>query len=480
MSDLNRTWRPLGLLLSTVMMVLTIWTPVHAEDMAAAKSESDLIRGLLTTVVNIFARKDEVVTSPSSNEASARTPAPAASRSIRTYAGSGFVIDPSGLVITNYHVVEGAFEISVTFSDGTLRPGKTVNASRLADIAIVKVETNHPLPAAHWGNSDTLQVGDEVLAAGNPFGVGMSVSAGIVSALNRDIQGSPYDDFIQTDAAINHGNSGGPLFDMQGNVVGVNSTIISPSQASAGIGFAIPASGAHFVFDQLQKYGWVRPAWIGVKVQVVTQDMANALGLPQAEGSIVSWVLPDSPAKTAGLEIGDVILRYTGSTPSDDRALLRAIAHTEVGTAISMSILRDGKELTLPVTPDVWPRDQWEKRDSPTAVFQPKITIRPDLGLSLAVLDSGEKAKSGMGIDLSGVLVTHVAADSGPAQLGIRNGDVILRVQDKPVNTPGEVLAGFNAARAAKRGSVALLILPKVRDVPGPKWIALPVAITGN
>jgi serine protease Do len=483
MSTMDRHWRPLGLLLSTAIMVLTIWTPAQADDMGANKSE--LIRGLLTTVVNIATRKDEVSNPTASNDANAATPTGAtpgadASRTIRYYAGSGFVIDPSGLIITNYHVVEGAFEITVMFSDGTIRSGKMVNASRLADIAIVKVETDHPLPAAHWGDSDSLRVGDEVLAAGNPFGVGLSVSAGIVSALNRDIQDSPYDDFIQTDAAINHGNSGGPLFDMQGNVVGVDSTIISPTKASAGIGFAIPSSSAHFVYDQLRTYGWVRPAWIGVKVQAVTRNIADAIALSPPEGSIVSWVLPDGPAQKAGIQIGDVIRAYNGSTPSDDRALLRAIAHTSVGTTISMSVVRDGKELTIPVTVAEWPRDQWEQRDSPTAVFKPKILVPPDLGLSLAALDSDDKAKSGMGSDLRGVMVTRVAPESDPANLGLKSGDVILRVQDKPVAKPDEVLSGFDAARAAKREYVLLLILQKVRDVPGPRWYALRLGPTSD
>jgi serine protease Do len=342
------------------------------------------------------------------------------------------------------------------------------------------VDADHPLPAAHWGDSDSLRVGDQVLAAGNPFGIGLSVSAGIVSALNRDIQDSPYDDYIQTDAAINHGNSGGPLFDMQGNVVGVNSTIISPTRASAGIGFAIPSRSAHFVFDQLQAYGWVRPAWIGVKVQGVTREIAEAMGMSQTGGSIVSWVMADSPAQKGGLQIGDVIMQYNGHAPSDDRALLRAIAHSPVGTPIALSILRDGKELTLPVTADVWPRDQWEKRDSPTAVFQPKLSVPHNLGLSLAVLQAADKAKSGMASDLNGVMVTSVAPGSDPANLGMTGGDVILRVQDKPVAKPDDVFAGFSAARTANRDFVLLLVLPKVRDVPGPKWVALPLSATSD
>ncbi len=189
-------------------------------------------------------------------------------------------------------MVQDAFQISVTLSDGTLLSGRTLSATRLADLAVVKVDSDHPLPAAHWGNSDLVQIGDQVFAAGNPFGLGLSVTAGIVSALNRDIQNSPYDDFIQTDATINHGNSGGPLFDMQGNVIGVNSAIISPTTGSTGLGFSMPSNSARFAIDRLREYGWVRPSWIGVKVQQVTPQIASALKLDRAQGSIVSWIIP--------------------------------------------------------------------------------------------------------------------------------------------------------------------------------------------
>src|SRR6202012_5935461 len=210
------------------------------------------------------ARKDEPV-APGGNVAGASMPLADAGPNIKSYVGSGFVIDPSGLIVTNYHVVANAFEITIVFFDGTRLPASTWRASRLADLAILKVEAGHPLLAAQWGNSDTLQVGDQVFAAGNPFGVGLSLSSGIVSALNRDLKNSPYDSLIQTDAPINHGNSGGPLFNMQGEVIGVDSTILSPSAGSVGLGFAIPASSAHFVLDQLRTYGWVHPSWIGVK-----------------------------------------------------------------------------------------------------------------------------------------------------------------------------------------------------------------------
>jgi serine protease Do len=465
-------------LAAVAIMVVVTGTgvfPALGDEVGANKS--DLIRGLLPTVVNISVRKVEpaqpaAAAGEAATVAAAKPPADNTA-DIKGYVGSGFVIDPSGLIVTNYHVVDGAFQITVTFSDGTRLAGKTLSASRLADIALVKVEAGHPLPAAHWGNSDKLQVGDQVFAVGNPFGLGLSVTAGIVSALNRDIQNSPYDDLIQTDAMINHGNSGGPLFDMQGNVVAVDSTIISPTTGAVGLGFAIPSSSARFVVDQLRTYGWVRPGWIGMKVQQVTPEIARAIGMTPPDGSIVSWVLPDGPAKKGGLAIGDVILRYGNRRPTDERALLRAIAHTPVGDTTTLLVRRGSEDLTIPVTVQQWPRNQWDARDAPDPVQAPKIPTPPDLGLKLAPLPAADKSNVGLDADLDGVLVTQVAPDSDPARRGMASGDVILRVQNRPVATPDDVWAGVDAARTDKRDFVLMLVLPKVRDVPGPKWLAL-------
>jgi serine protease Do len=461
-------------LLAAIAAVLawTVALPTRAEDSGANKSE--LIRALLPTVVNISVKRDEAP-AQGYGSGSASKPAADSAPSIKSYVGSGFVIDPSGVIVTNYHVVENAFEVTVMFSDGTLLPGKTLSASRLADLAIVKVEPDHPLPAARWGDSDSLLVGDQVFAAGNPLGLGLSVTGGIVSALNRDIQNSPYDDLIQTDAPINHGNSGGPLFDMRGTVVGVNSTLISPTKGSVGLGFAIPSSSARFVVDQLLTYGWVHPGWIGVKVQTVTPEIADAIGMARPEGSIVSWVAPDGPAKKGGLAVGDTIVRFGGDTPGDERALLRDIAHSQVGQTVTLGVRHDGVERDLSIQVEAWPRNQWDARDAPTPVQRPKIAIPPNLGLSLAALDTAQRVKSGLEAGVSGVLVTSVAPNSDPAQRGLASGDVILRVRDKPVATPDEVRSGLDAARADKREFVLMLVWPKVREVPGPKWVALQI-----
>ncbi len=453
--------------------------PAVAEEVEANKG--DLIQALLPTVVNITTSKVQPMTAPPPASASGQAPPkPSGSMTVKNFVGSGFIIDPDGLIVTNYHVVEDAFKILVTLSDGTRYVGKTLSASRLADLALIKIDVGHTLMAAHWGDSDMVQIGDQVLAAGNPFGIGLSVSAGIVSGLNRDIQNSPYDDLVQTDATINHGNSGGPLFNMKGQVVGVNSAIISPTAGSVGVGFAIPSRSAAFVIKRLQTYGWVRPAWIGVKLQGITPDMAQALGMQQAEGSIISWVRPDGPAFKSGLLVGDVVLTFNGSKPSDERALLRDIAESDVGVAVTFGIIRDGKPRDIQVTTGEWPRNQWDALDAPVKTQRPKIAIPPNLGLTMAPLPQADRKKLELTTYKEGILVTAVPANSDAAERGVKAGDVILRVQDMPVFSEADVLAAVAAERAAKRRYVLLLIWPKVRTVPGPKWIALQAGPDGD
>ena len=301
------------------------------------------------------------------------------------------MIDPAGVIVTNYHAVENAFDIEVTFQDGSTLPGSVFNASRVADLALVKVSADKLLSAAHWGDSDAPRVGDQVFAAGNPFGLGTTVTSGIVSALNRDIQNSPYDDLIQTDAAINHGNSGGPLFDMKGGIVGVNSDLISPTSGSVGLGFALPSSSARFVVNRLLSHDEIRPAWIGVKVQQVTLELAQGMGLIRPEGSVVSWVIPGGPTERAGLQIGDIILRVDGKSPSDERALLRAIAETHAGDTITLVVSRGGQERSLSVATKEWPRSQWDKEDAPLQVKRPATGHSADLGLSLSAIPAASR-----------------------------------------------------------------------------------------
>jgi serine protease Do len=456
------------ILVATALVLAVSMPSVRAGDFGG--NQSELIRSLLPTVVNITVRKEVADTAGS---ASAGASAGQDADNSRTFVGSGFVIDPSGVLVTNYHVVEGAFDIAVTLSDGSVLPGTMMYASRLADLAVLRVQPDHPLTPVQWGDSTRLHIGDPVFAIGNPLGIGTSVSAGIVSGLNRNVQDSPYDDYIQTDAAINHGNSGGPLFDMQGRVVGVDTALVSPTDASIGLGLAIPADTVQFVIERLRTYGWVRPGWIGVKVQQVTPAMADALGMRQPEGSVVSWVLPEGPARKAGIEIGDVILRYGDATPHDERALLRGIVRTPVGDTVPITLLRDGVQRTVAVTVAPWPRQRWETLDAPLPTERPTATIRPDLGLSLVIIAAGDRAKYGLEDGLSGVLVSGVVPGSDAARRGMAEGDVILRVQDKPIAVPADVRASIDAEREAKHRFVMLLVLQKARKVPGPSWIAL-------
>jgi serine protease Do len=442
-----------------------------AEEVGA--NRADLIRSLLPTVVNISVRKDVATETRTAN---ASASGGSATDVTKTFVGSGFIIDPSGVIVTNEHVIDGAYDITVTLSDGTVLPGQVLHASRTADIAVVKVQAGHPLQTVQWGDSNKLKVGDTVFAIGNPLGIGTSVSGGIVSGLNRDVEDSPYDDYIQTDAAINHGNSGGPLFDMEGHVVGVDTAMISPTTASAGLGLAIPSADVQFVVGRLIKYGWVEPAWIGVKVQQVTREIAEAMGKGSTDGSVVSWIIPGGPASKSGIAIGDVIMGYGDDKPKDERALLRDITQTPIGDTVKVVLLRGETQLTLPVTVEPWPRSQWDERDAPMTPARPKLTIPPGLGLSLAVIQKDQRAKLGLEDGLNGVLITSVLPGSDAARRGAVAGDVILRVQDTPVATPGEVQHALLAVREEKRPFVMMLVLPKVRKVPGPRWVTLRVA----
>ncbi len=453
-----------AMLLSGVPLQAAARTLASAQPMTS--QANDLVRGLLPSVVRIDIRKD-LVSSDDPAQANAQT-------TIGQASGTGFIIDPSGVIATNYHVVQDAWEIEVTLQDGSRANARLARGSQLVDVALLKVDVGHPLPALKWGDSDKLRIGDQVFAIGNALGIGISVTRGIVSALNRDIQGSPYDNFIQTDAAINHGNSGGPLFNAAGEVVGIDSALISPTSGSSGLGFAIPSNSAQSIIRRLQTYGWLRPGWIGMKIQQVTPDFAEALGMKRAEGSLVAEVTPGAPAAAAGLRAGDVILRIAGSSAEDERALLRAIASTPVGKTITLIVLRDGRQIDLNVAVAEWPRAQWERFDPPVSVAVNHHGIMPDLGIKLGA--PVEHAETGAGTVTSGITVAAVAPDSDAAQRGLAAGDVILCIQDQPVASAQDVEAAIRSARSAKHTLVLVLIIPKVQDRPGARWLALRVS----
>ncbi len=421
-------------------------------------SEASLVRTLLPTVVNISSRK--VYDEPGSpNNAAAPLQSNDSDRVV-TLSGSGFIVDPAGFIATNYHVIGGAFEVVVTFWDGSRAPAKLIAATKVGDIALLKVEVGHPLPVVHWANSDQVQIGDPVIAIGNPLGIGMSVSSGIVSALNRDIMASPYDDFIQTDAPINHGNSGGPMFNMKGQVIGVDTAIYSPTSGSVGIGFAIPANDAQFVLGRLAKYGTVRPGWIGVSLQQVTPDIAEALGMTQPVGSIISEITPDSPAEKAGLRNGDVIVSVGSKPAKDTRAVMRSIAVVPAGSSVPIGFWRGGKEQELAIAVADWPTaPKLDKPVTPTSLERP---VPPNLGLQVASFNDEARNKYGIDFDQPGLLVTSVARNTDAADRGLVAGDVILQIQDHQVSSPAEFEQRLKQARDDKHSLILVLIQPKL------------------
>lgn len=381
--------------------------------------------------------------------------------------GSGFVIDPSGLIVTNNHVIENADEIIINFADGRkLTVTEVIGTDDKTDLALLRVEPDEPLQAVPFGDSTLMEVGDWVMAIGNPFGLGGSVSLGIVSAVKRDINAGPYDAFIQTDAAINRGNSGGPLFNMDGEVVGVNTAIISPTGGSIGIGFALPANTAQRVIAQLREYGETRRGWIGVRIQDLNEDIADSLGMDEAKGALVADVTPDGPAEEAGIEVGDVITRFDDKPVDTVRQLPRVVAETPIGAEVPVVVNRRGERVTLTLTVG-----RLNEADEEAAV-KPMDNGDTVLGLSLSALDDQFRDEYGIADDVEGVVVTDVAPGSGAAERGITPGSVIVEVSHKPVSTPEEVRARI--AELAELGRATALLLFAV-DADEMKFVALPL-----
>lgn len=395
--------------------------------------------------------------------------------------GSGFVIDPSGLIVTNNHVIEGADEIFVNFTDGTkLKVSKVLGHDPKTDLALLKVEPKQPLKAASFGDSSKMRVGDWVMAIGNPFGLGGTVTVGIISATKRDINSGPYDDFLQTDAAINRGNSGGPLFNMDGEVIGVNTAIISPTGGSIGIGFAVPSNSAVQVVDQLKQFGETRRGWLGVHVQNVTGEIAKSMGLQEPVGALVASVTPESPAATAGLKPSDVILQFDRQPVETMRNLPRAVASTPVGKAVDIEVQRNGEVIHLTVTIGRVPEgvekaEEAEAEQKPDADKQEEEQLDHEelLGLSISALTDELRTQFHIGKSVEGVVITEVDANSPAAHKDVKPGDVIVEVTQERVNDPEEVVARVAAVKKSGRKSVLLLI----SDAKGGlRFVAVPVA----
>lgn len=380
--------------------------------------------------------------------------------------GSGFVISEDGYIVTNNHVIEGADDIEVEFFSGEKLKAKLVGTDVKTDIALLKVESDKPLPYVSFGNSDLTRVGDWVLAMGNPLGQGFSVSAGIVSARGRELSGT-YDDFIQTDAAINQGNSGGPLFNMDGQVIGVNTSILSQSGGSIGIGFSMSSNVVAKVVDQLKQFGETRRGWLGVRIQDVTPDVAEAMGLSAAKGALVTDV-PDGPAKDAGIASGDVITMFYGQEIGDAGDLTRRVADAPVGEAVPVIVMRDGKTETLQVT--LGRREEAEAEARPASSEAPPAPREMQmLGLTLAPLDDAMRARLGLERTDRGLVILNVDPASEAYTKGLTEGDLITEAGQARVETLKDLEDRIQEAKDAGRKSILLL----VRRGGDPRFLAL-------
>jgi serine protease Do len=390
-----------------------------------------------------------------------------------TALGSGFIISPDGYIVTNNHVIDGADEISVTLHNNETLPAKLVGRDPKTDVALLKVDSKKDLPFVKWGDSDKARIGDWAMAIGNPFGLGGTVTAGIISARNRDINQGPYDDFIQTDAAINRGNSGGPLFNMDGDVIGINSAIYSPSGGSVGIGFAIPSAIAKSVIDQIKEYGKPRRGWLGVHIQTVTDDIADSLGLDHAYGAMVADVNKGSPAAKAGIKQGDVILKFDGKTVEEMRRLPRIVADTKIGKDVDVVVWRDGKKKTVSVTlgelkDDTKASDDSGNDQEKAAPTASEATIDA-IGVKIANVDDELRQRFNLSEDTEGVVVTDIDTDGYAAEKGVRPGDIILEVSHKSVKSADEVKAAVKSAVDADKRTILMLM-----ETPaGPRYFGL-------
>jgi serine protease Do len=381
--------------------------------------------------------------------------------------GSGFIVSEDGLIVTNNHVIDGASEVSVTLHDGDELDATLIGSDPDTDLALLKVDTARDLQAVTFADASKVRVGDAVISIGSPFGLGGTVTAGIVSADNRAIGAGRYDDFLQTDAAINRGNSGGPTFNLAGEVIGVNTLIHSPSGGNVGIGFAIPADLAQRIIADLQDDGMVERGWLGVHIQGVDEDLAAGFGLEDAEGALVSRVMPDSPAAAAGIRQGDVIVGYADQDIKDLRDLTRAVADTPPNQATEVVVWRDGAETTLDVEIGLMPSEGQQV----AALDSEADDATPRLGVALAALTSETRARLELDEDVEGVVVTEVMPGSPAAEKGIRQGDVILEADRTQVDSPEGVVEAVRRAAERDEGSILLLLRREGQD----RFVAVPL-----
>lgn len=390
-----------------------------------------------------------------------------------TSLGSGFIIDPEGYIVTNNHVIQDADEITIILSDETALKAKLVGRDSKVDIALLKVDAKRKLPHVEFGDSDKARVGEEVIAIGNPLGLGGSVTTGIISAKTRDINFGPYDSFIQTDAAINKGNSGGPLFNMDGQVIGVNTSIYSPSGGNIGIAFAAPSNLLRQVLDDIRKYGRTRRGWLGVRIQSVTDEIAESIGLKKAYGALVASAEAGSPAESAGIQSGDVIIEWNGKEVKEMRRLPVMVAETEINQSVPVVVWRNGERVKIKVKVGEL------KDDEPLPVAGAEEGAGPadqgaivqSLGFSLLPLGQAEKKRYNIPDDAKGMIVADVLPSGAAAEKGIRPGDVLVEVNQSAVASVAEVEEQIKKVREKARKSVLLLF----QNASGMRFVALPI-----
>lgn len=458
-----------GLLFALAVVLSTL--PANAR--SAPESFADLAEKLLPAVVNISST--QVVRSTERQERPQAPPgspfedffkeffdrnqqegAPRRASSL----GSGFIIDKAGFVVTNNHVIAEADEITVILQDDTRHEATLIGRDPKTDLALLKIEVDKDLPFVEWGNSTIARVGDWVVAIGNPFGLGGTVTAGIISARQRDINQGPYDSFLQTDASINRGNSGGPMFNMDGQVIGVNTAIFSPTGGSVGVGFSIPSSIAERVVVQLRDFGRTKRGWLGVRIQSVTDEIAESLGLDGASGALVADVTVNGPAQASKIEPGDVILTFDGKKVAEMRDLPRIVAETEIGKPVKVEVWRKNKRQVI----DVVVGELEEERPVLASTGPKGQAVEPEeaeiesLGVSVTAITDEMREQFKVPDDVRGVLVTGVTADSGAAEKGLRPGDVIVEVNQEEVSSPGQIAAKVSEASDNDRRSVLLLV----------------------
>ena len=474
----SRSFSKGAALAAVTALGLAVGTPAWSRE--PTESFADLVDKLMPTVVNITTTQNVPQQGPRLRDMPQLPPGSPFEELFKeffdkrggeeqkrrgTSLGSGFVIDSEGYIITNNHVIQGAEDITVVFRDDTQLKAKLIGSDSRIDVALLKVEppNKKPLPAAKWGDSDKERVGDWVIAIGNPFGLGHSVTAGIISARGRSLNDS-LDDYLQTDAAINKGNSGGPLFNTAGEVIGVNTAIYSPSGTNAGLAFSIPSNLVKQVADQLREFGRVKRGWIGVSYQSVTDDIADSFGLDRARGVLVANVAADGPAAKAGLKRNDIIINFAGADVLDLRRFPRLVANARVGSTVDLVVWRQGKEVPLKLR--VGEQEEADKQTAsatgtpkkPAEADQPVTSTIEQLGLTLQKVSDQLRERYGLSDQVKGVIVTKVAPNSPAAEKQLQPGDVILEVDQKPVTTPAEIADIVAKLQQQKKKSVLLFV----------------------